>query len=195
MKKTTLLLFSSFLFSFSLLAQNNVEWDEKYQIQFSDFQSKATQIGNVNTNSIQTASGLNFSIQMSNVEFMFTKNFNSKVSTTFKRESASIIATDTITANRMVKFAQYEFDLSELYARKLRQNLYLNKGTFSDISFLQPLYDTIQKEYVEEHGEASKKTNLGQKEDVLKELNKDVLRRIQELSDFCKSCKPPKKKK
>ncbi len=195
MKKTTLLLFSSFLFSFSLLAQNDVEWDGKYQIQLSDFKSKATQIGNVNTNSIQTASGLNFSIQMSNVEFMFTKNFNSKVSTTFKRESASIIATETITANRMVKFAQYEFDLSELYARKLRQNLYLNKGTFSDISFLQPLYDTIQKEYVEEHGEASKKTNLGQKEDVLKELNEDVLKRIQELSDFCKSCKPPKKKK
>ena len=195
MRKTASLLFLFFLISFSLLAQNDVEWDGKYQIQLSDFQSKATQIGNVNTNSIQTASGLNFSIQMSNIEFMFTKNFNSKVSTTFKRESALLIATDTTTANRMVKFAQYEFDLSELYARKLRQKLYLNKGAFSDISFLQPLYDTIQKEYVEEHGEASKKTNFGQKEEVLKTLNEDVLTRIQELSDFCKSCKPPKKKK
>ncbi|MFL9830763.1 hypothetical protein ABS764_07880 [Flavobacterium sp. ST-87] len=195
MRKTASLLFLFFLISFSLLAQNDVEWDGKYQIQLSDFQSKATQIGNVNTNSIQTASGLNFSIQMSNIEFMFTKNFNSKVSTTFKRESALLIATDTTTANRMVKFAQYEFDLSELYARKLRQKLYLNKGAFSDISFLQPLYDTIQKEYVEEHGEASKKTNLGQKEEVLKTLNEDVLTRIQEFSDFCKSCKPPKKKK
>lgn len=138
-------------------AQNAIEWDGKYQIQLSDFKSKATQIGNVSSNSIQTVSGLNFSIQMSNVEFMFTKNFNSKVSSTFKRESASIIATDTITAERMVKFAQYEFDLSELYARKLRKDLYVNKGTFSDISFLQPLYDAIQKEYVEEHGEAYKK--------------------------------------
>ena len=195
MRKTASLLFLFLLISFSLLAQNDVEWDGKYQIQLSDFQSKATQIGNINTNSIQTASGLNFSIQMSNIEFMFTKNFNSKVSTTFKRESALLIATDTTTAKRMVKFAQYEFDLSELYARKLRQKLYLNKGAFSDISFLQPLYDTIQKEYVEEHGEASKKTNLGQKEEVLTTLNEDVLTRIQELSDFCKSCKPPKKKK
>lgn len=175
-------------------AQNAIEWDGKYQIQLSDFKSKATQIGNVSSNSIQTASGLNFSIQMSNVEFMFTKNFNSKVSSTFKRESASIIATDTITAERMVKFAQYEFDLSELYARKLRKDLHVNKGTFSDISFLQPLYDAIQKEYVEEHGEASKKTNLGQKKDILIKLNDDVLIRIQELSDFCKTCKPPKKK-
>ncbi|WP_426091543.1 hypothetical protein [Flavobacterium sp. DSR3-2] len=175
-------------------AQNAIEWDGKYQIQLSDFKSKATQIGNVSSNSIQTASGLNFSIQMSNVEFMFTKNFNSKVSSTFKRESASIIATDTITGEHMVKFAQYEFDLSELYARKLRKDLYVNKGTFSDISFLQPLYDAIQKEYVEEHGEASKKTNLGQKKDILIKLNDDVLIRIQELSDFCKTCKSPKKK-
>lgn len=193
MKKT--IISTLLLITVQINAQNAVEWDGKYQIQLSDFQSKATQIGNASGNSIQTASGLNFSLQMSNVEFMFTKNFNPKVSSTFKRESASIIAADTITAKRMMKFAQYEFDLSELYARKLRKDLYVNKGTFSDISFLQPLYDAIQKEYVEEHGEASKKTNLGQKEDILKKLNDDVLIRIQELSDFCKTCKPPKKKK
>ncbi|SEG06610.1 hypothetical protein [Flavobacterium urumqiense] len=192
MKKIIIIAF--LLIAVQINAQNAIEWDGKYQIQLSDFKSKATQIGNVSSNSIQNASGLNFSIQMSNIEFMFTKNFNSKVSSTFKRESASIIATDTITAERMVKFAQYEFDLSELYARKLRKDLYVNKGTFSDISFLQPLYDVIQKEYVEEHGEASKKTNLGQKKDILKKLNDDVLIRIQELSDFCKTCKPLKKK-
>ena len=192
MKKIIIIAF--LLIAVQINAQNAIEWDGKYQIQLSDFKSKATQIGNVSSNSIQTVSGLNFSIQMSNVEFMFTKNFNSKVSSTFKRESASIIATDTITAERMVKFAQYEFDLSELYARKLRKDLYINKGTFSDISFLQPLYDVIQKDYVEEHGEASKKTNLGQKKDILIKLNDAVLLRIQELSDFCKTCKPPKKK-
>ena len=192
MKKIIIIAF--LLIAVQINAQNAIEWDGKYQIQLSDFKSKATQIGNVSSNSIQTASGLNFSIQMSNVEFMFTKNFNSKVSSTFKRESASIIATDTITAERMVKFAQYEFDLSELYARKLRKDLYVDKGTFSDISFLQPLYDAIQKDYVEEHGEASKKTNLGQKRDILIKLNDAVLLRIQELSDFCKTCKPPKKK-
>ena len=192
MKKTISIIFLFIVVQIN--AQNNIEWDGKYQIQLSDFKSKATQIGNVSSNSIQTASGLNFSIQMSNVEFVFTKNFNSKVSSTFKQESASIIATDTITAERMVKFAQYEFDSSELYARKLRKDVYVNKGTFSDISFLQRLYDAIQEEYVEEHGEASKKTNLGQKKDILIKLNDDVLIRIQELSDFCKTCKSPKKK-
>lgn len=184
-----------FLFSAPIIAQNTVEWNENYKLQLSDFQSNGTQIGNTQINSIHTASGLDFSLQMSNIEFMFTKNFNSKVSSTFKREAASIIATDTITAKHLLDFAQYEFDLSELYARKLRKDLYTNKGTFSDISFLQPLYDAIQKKYIEEHDIASNKSNIGQNEKMIKELDADVLKRIQELSDFCKNCKPPKKKK
>jgi hypothetical protein len=175
-------------------AQNNIEWDGKYQLQLSDFQSNATQIGNVKINSIHTASSLDFAFQMSNIEFMFTKNFNSKVNSTFKRDAASIIAIDTNTANYLVNFAQYEFDLSELYARKLRKEIYDQKGTFSDASFLQVLYDAIQKQYTEEHAIASKITDLGQNEKKLLEIRTEVLKRIQEYPDFCKSCKPPKKK-
>lgn len=195
MNKISLIAIFLFLFSAPLIAQNAIEWNENQQLQISDFQSKGTQIGDTKINSIHTASGLDFSLQMSNIEFMFTKNFNSKVSSTFKRDAASIIATDTITAKHLLDFAQYEFDLSELYARKLRKDLYINKGAFSDISFLQPLYDAIQKEYVEEHDIASNKSNLGQNEKMIKELDSDVLKRIKELSDFCKNCKPPKKRK
>ncbi len=195
MNKISLIALFIFLFSAPLIAQNTIEWNENQQLQLSDFQSKGTQIGNTQINSIHTASGLDFSIQMSNIEFMFTKNFNSKVSSSFKRDAASIIATDSVTAKHLLDFCQYEFDLSELYARKLRKDLYTNKGTFSDISFLQPLYDSIQKDYTEEHDTASKKSNLGQNEKIIKELDADVLKRIQGLSDFCKSCKPPKKKK
>tara|TARA_R110000868_G_scaffold98253_4_gene270334 strand:+ start:9913 stop:10500 length:588 start_codon:yes stop_codon:yes gene_type:complete len=195
MNQISLIVLLLFLFSSPLIAQNTVEWNETYKLQLSDFQSKGSQIGNTQINSIHTASGLDFSIQMSNIEFMFTKNFNSKVSATFKRDAASIIATDSITAKHLLDFGQYEFDLSELYARKLRRDLYTNKGTFSDISFLQPLYDAIQKEYIEEHDTASNKSNLGQNEKMIIELDADVLNRIQELSNFCKNCKPPKKKK
>jgi hypothetical protein len=45
-------------------------------LQLSDFQSKGKQVGG--TTVMQTASSLQFGFQMSNVEFMFTKNFNSK---------------------------------------------------------------------------------------------------------------------
>ena len=176
-------------------AQNQVEWDGNYELQMSDFQSKGTQVGGTTVISMQTASSLQFGFQMSNVEFMFTKNFNSKVDCVFQRDGALIVAPDTTTANKLVQFAQYQFNLSELYARKLRQKIYENKATFSDISFVKPLYDSTEKDFIAENGSASKDTNLGQDEGKLAILNAKVLTQIQELADFCKSCKPPKKKK
>ncbi|MFV8442821.1 hypothetical protein [Flavobacterium sp. LB2P44] len=192
MKKIFIITF--LLITVQINAQNTIEWDGKYQLQLSDFQSSATQIGNVKINSIHTASSLDFAFQMSNIEFMFTKNFNSKVNSTFKRDAASIIATDTTTANYLINFAQYEFDLSELYARKLRKEIYDRKGTFSDASFLQLIYNDIEKKYTEEHAITSKITDLGQNEKKLLEIRTDVLKRIQEYPDFCENCKPPKKK-
>tara|TARA_R110000868_G_scaffold8717_1_gene44683 strand:- start:903 stop:1484 length:582 start_codon:yes stop_codon:yes gene_type:complete len=176
-------------------AQNQIEWDGNYELQISDFQSKGTQVGGTTVISMQTASSLQFGFQMSNVEFMFTKNFNSKVDCIFQRDGALIVAPDTTTANKLVQFAQYQFNLSELYARKLRQKIYENKATFSDISFVKPLYDSIEKDFIAENGSASKDTNLGQDEGKLAIYNAKVLTQIQELADFCKSCKPPKKKK
>jgi hypothetical protein len=176
-------------------AQNQVEWDGNYKLQLSDFQSQGTQVGGTTVISMQTASSLQFGLQMSNVEFMFTKNFNSKVDCAFQRDGALIVAPDTTTADKLVQFAQYQFNLSELYARRLRQKIYENKATFSDISFLKPLYEAIEKDFIAENGSASKETNLGQDEGKLAVLNTKVLTQIQELADFCKSCKPPKKKK
>jgi hypothetical protein len=126
---------------------------------------------------------------------MFTKNFNSKVNCSFQRDSGSLIAPDSITANKLLDFARYEFDLSELYARKLRKEIYEKKETFSDISFLKVMYDQIQTEYTEAHAIAAKTTNLGLETAKLAALQAEVLTQIDNLPDFCKSCKPPKKKK
>ena len=177
------------------IAQNKIDWDGTYELQLSDFQSKETQVGGTTIMSMQTASNLEFGFQMNSVEFMFTKNFNSKVNCAFQKDAAMIVAPDVATANKLVQFAQYQFNLSELYARKLRQKIYENKGTLSDITFLRPLYDQIEKELIEQNGIASKTTNLGQDEGKLTVLNTKVLSQIDELADFCKACKPPKKKK
>ena len=192
MKKIIIALF--IVVSTTVSAQNKVEWDGKYELQLSDFQSEGTQVGGTSIISMQTASSLQFGFQMSNVEFMFTKNFNTKVECAFQRDGALIVAPDTLTANKLVQFAQYQFNLSELYARKLRQQIYENKATFSDISFLKPLYENIEKDFITENGVASKETNLGQEEGKLAILNAKVLTSIEELADFCKSCKPQKRR-
>jgi len=175
--------------------QNTIEWDSRYQLQLSDFQSIATQIGQSNNYSIHSGANIGFSFYMTNAEFMFTKNFNSKVNCSFNRNSATLVAPDSVYAADMLNFARYGFDLSELYARKFRKKLFEEKAAFSDASFFRPLFDEIQREFAEEHTIAGTITDLGRNREKLSELHQKVLEEIDQLSDFCKLCKPPKKKR
>lgn len=192
--KQILLLFL-ILFSTIVMAQNKIDWSENFQLQLSDFQSPSSQIGGTNYYSISASCGIGFLFSMSNYEFLFTKNFNSKVSCEFVKSNSSLIATDSNMAFEMLSFARYEFDLAELYARKFRQKLYENKGAFSNINFFKPLYDDVQLEYTERGNSAIKETGLGKNKEKLKELHQAVLVEIEVLADFCKTCKPLKKKK
>ena len=175
-------------------SQNEISWSKEYQLQQSDFQSPSTQIGNTNIINLMTSSGFDFAISMSNFEFMFTKNFNSKVTNAFKRESAAIVAPDKETAVFLIGFAQYQFDLAELYARKLRKKLNEDKKAFSNISFFKPIYDEIQNEYSQKITSASKETEMGKNVDKLEKLQKQVIADIEELATYCKECKILKKK-
>ncbi len=175
--------------------QNKIEWDVNYELQFSDFQSPTTQIGGTNIYSLHTASSMDFSFYMSNAEFMFTKNFNSKVNCSFNRSAASLVAPDSLIAVDLLYFSRYEFDLSKLYARKFRKRLFEQKGAFSDVNFFRPIYDEIQLEFTERHTVAGRVTDLGRNTGKLKEFHQEVLQEIEQLQDFCKTCKPPKKKK
>lgn len=175
-------------------SQDNIDWDGKYQLQLSDFRSPATQIGSINIYSLHTAPGIDFSFYMSNVAFMFTKNFNSKVNNIFKRNIASLVAPDNRIANDLVGYAQFQFDLSELYARKFRKRIFEEKGTFSNITFFRPIYDDLQKEFSERDTNAGKETDFGRKKDKLNVLHELVLREIDELANFCRECKTTNKK-
>jgi len=188
-----------FLFLFVLVtslsfSQNEINWDGEYKIKLSDFQSPATQIGSTNLYSIHSSCGIDFAFSMTNIEFLFTKNFNSKIGNTFKRSSSSIVAPDEIIAASLVNFSQFEFDLSELYARKFRKKVQEEKGSFSSVNFFRPFYDEIQKEFVERDTNAGKDTDLGRKAEKLAKLHQQVLKEIEELSAYCKDCKVVKKK-
>ena len=181
------------LYTIPGIGQDLINWDGKYELQLSDFQSPATQIGSGNVIMIQAAAHMDFSYHMSNYEFMFTKSFNSKVNCIFRRNSSSIVAPDQPTALYLLDYARYKFDLNELYCRKLRKRIFEEKGTFSDPKFFQPIFDDIQKQLVQEGTDAGKLTELGKDTEKIRFLRSEAQKHIQELSDFCKTCKPRKK--
>jgi len=176
--------------------QSEIVWSSGYELTLADFQSSETEISkDMDGYSLFSGANIDFSFQMSNVEFMMTKNFNSKVRTLFHRDQASIVAPDSLSALQMVAVAQYHFDLAELYSRKIRKELYEEKGAFSNASFFQPIFDKYEKERSAQSARIFKSTEFGKKEEILREEHQKVLAEIETLPDFCFDCKPPKKKK
>jgi len=189
------LLTGFFLLTFSSFSQNVLEWNPNYQILLTDFQSKETQIGDGAMYGVQGATRIDFSFFMTNAEFMTTKNWNPKVKCTFTRDASYILAPNDTIAQALVNYARYEFDLAELHARKLRHGFWENKKAFSSLSFFQPVYDDVLKEFTETQIRVAKETDLGRNAAVLQFHHDEVLVELATLKDFCKSCKPPKKKK
>ncbi len=182
--------------SISVFGQSMIEWSPESKLELTDFQSEQTEINEtLTTYSIYSAANLDFSFQMSSYEFMFTKNFNSKAKTVFNRRAAVITAKDSTMAKQLVNFGQYSFDLTELYTRKFRKAMYENKGAFSDVNFFQSIFNDLQTELHAENSRVLKLTDLGRNENLLEREHNQVILAINELSDFCKECKPPKKKK
>ena len=177
-------------------SQSIVDWTPDYHLTLSDFQSPQTEISDqLSSYSLFSGADLGFSFHMSTYEFMFTKNFNSKVSCTFNKEAAIITAPDSAIAQQLVSFGQFSFDLTELFARRFRQELHEQKGTFSSISFFQPIYDKLQTEMNAINARMLKQTGLGKDEVLLREEHEKVLLQIESLSGYCKDCKLPKRRK
>jgi hypothetical protein len=170
-----------------------VEWNPDYKILLADFKSPGSEIGG-NVYSLSSSIKIEFSYFMSSYEFMFTKNFNGKVTTTFNKEAALLIAPDLEIAKYLINFAQFEFDLTELYSRKLRKRIFDEKGAFSNFNFANAIYEEIQKELTLRHANIAKSTDIGRQKDTLEEEHKSILIEIESLSDYCKTCKPKKGK-
>ena len=67
---------------------------------------------------------------------------------------------DTITAKQLLKFGNYSFDLTELYNRKFRKEMFDKKGAFSNVNFFKPIYDNIITERNAEYTRVFKDTNF-----------------------------------
>lgn len=194
MKKYIVIILCNFIM-INLISQTNIEWSSNIKLKLADFKSAATEI-NKSVNQIQITVGslIEFNYNMSRAEFMFTKNFNSKVKTIFKSNAASIVAPDSLYANELVEFSNYHFNLTELFARKFRKELFESKGVFSDGDFYKKAYDKAIEELSIKFSIDTKATNFGHDKKKLDLLNKEVLTELELLADYCQTCKPKKKK-
>ena len=194
-KNIFLVLTIAFSTSFAL-AQEPIVWNPDYELQLSDYQSPESEINAALTSySIYSGSKIDFSFNMNSVSFMFTKNFNDKVKAIFQRNLAVLVAPDSLTANQLLQFGRYDFDLVELYSRKIRKKIYEEKGAFSDASLFQPIFNELQQEMNTVSAQVFKATDFGKDAELLQIEHNKVIDEINTLSDFCMTCKPNKNRK
>jgi len=179
-----------------IFAQELLIWNSEYELQLSDYQSPESEINPALTSySIYSGSKIDFSFNMNSVSFMFTKNFNDKIKALFQKNLAVLIALDSLTANQLLQFGRYDFDLVELYSRKIRKKIYEEKGTFSDSSLFQPIFNELQEEINTVSAQVFKATDFGKDSEMLQKEHNKVIDEINVLSDFCMTCKPKKNRK
>lgn len=172
----------------------SIEWSPDYELKLEDFQNPGTEINQDNNNVlIQSGVTIELAFQMNGVAFMFKKNFNDKVICKFRKDAALIIAPDTLNVPRLLSLAQFDFDLSELYARKIRKEIYENKKVVSNSNFFEPYFNSMISERNEISSKVYKDSDFGNKGEIVRKEHETVLKEIEELADFCSSCKPPKK--
>ncbi|TKD60922.1 hypothetical protein [Flavobacterium sp. ASW18X] len=190
----TLLVFT--FFSFVKAQESRQEWINNYEFSLADFKAATTKVDQEVSNLyLQTGITIELGFQMTNIEFMFTKNFNDKVICILDKNTAVLKAQNQKQLTRLLHLASYDFDLSELYARKIRKELFENKKAFSNANFFQPYYSKMIAERNTISAQLYDASNFGAKEELLQKAHQKVREELKEYSDYCKECKPKKRKK
>ncbi|AWW29985.1 hypothetical protein DN752_07520 [Echinicola strongylocentroti] len=189
MKKLLALLAITTL-SFSVFAQQKIEWEQDLKLGKEYFQGEAPTTPKTGIQEYYLSANMDFSYAMGTYEFLFKKNFNKYVNVSISPHHSWM--QDGEYTDQLLAYAQLQFDLLELYARKFRKSLYENKKAFSDSNFANELYAQIGNDYSLHLSKL--KSDLVANPQNISQHQLAIDTAIIELDQFCKDCKPKKKK-
>ncbi len=172
-------------------AQVTEDWKEDRVLNLEDFKGSSTEI-NPELDKYSISSGITLALgySMTGMELAFTKNMNKAVNVIFDPESAYVVAPSDSIAQHLVDFANLQFDLAELYARKIRQDIYENKTLFSRNNVVHQIFDDRSREYQAENARLSKILDLGLKADKTAVEHQHIQKELESLDAFCFQCNP-----
>ena len=190
MTKTILLLAIILLFPGVSGAQNIIEWSADVQLTKDDFQAQAP-----NRRQMQTASGSFYvEYEMQGLNLVITRNLNKNVSCYFQKDASYIDeGTEEATA-RLLRYQQLIFNLYEIQARNLRKKFFeerkrlLTKGP-------SELHKEAYAEHAKLLSQIESDTFNGTLDSEIDKWMTWSLEELEKLGDFCKTCKPKKKKR
>ncbi|MBZ0242134.1 MAG: hypothetical protein K8F24_02865, partial [Bacteroidales bacterium] len=159
---------------------NNSEklWSSVDRIAESDFQLK---VENMSSNPCFAQFSINYSV--SGFDF-FTRNFNQKVKNTMYT-SASWLDNETPDKERLIRSQQILFDLSEIYARRFRKQLLIDRKKISKgPQIAESINKDIMNDFAEERAAFEKESKGGLLTEVLSKWEEKIKLELADLNEF-----------
>lgn len=169
------------------MGQDKIEWSSSYNLKKEDFKGIPPNTGTVQTVHFQSL--IEYSYMTLQLVFA---NLNSNVKCSFIPSASWIDEGDNM--NVLLRYVRVNWDLSELAARKLRKLFHENRLKLS-VKTTEEFYEQVLKESAAIESAYSKETDFGKKDIEQHEWELKVKQLLDEYSDYCQTCKPPKRKK
>ncbi len=132
---------------------------------------------------ITIRSSINFSWQLAGFS-VFNKNFNQNVQNKFFGNS-SAINPEAHGIDFLLEYQQTNFDLAEIYARKMRRELLINKNKlWKGFDYANLILNQISSDFIRVQMIMDKETNHGNDLEQLKFWQQKIKNELDELSDF-----------
>lgn len=179
---TFIILIIGLSFCYSVNGQSNNKhekiWSSTDRLTESDFQLN---IETPDSNPCFAQFSMNYSV--TGLDFL-TKNFNKKVGNLMYM-NASWLNKNTSDKENLIRFQQILFDLSEIYARKFRKQLLVNKKKIiKGIQIVEEINNEITKELTEERAKFENESNGGINIEVYEKWEKKIECELNALIEF-----------
>jgi hypothetical protein len=173
-----------------LKAQNKIEWSDDYEFSESDFQAEAP-----NSRAMQTVLG-SYSVvfQVSGYNIVASRNLNKYVSCYFQKDASYLDDGDSIAIAELLRYQKLTFDIYELNARYLRQRFF-NERKRVLLEGTSKLREEVSAEHSRLLARVDKETKHGNDTYRVRKWELWIKSELERLGDFCKECRPVKKKK
>ncbi|MGH1519332.1 hypothetical protein [Chryseobacterium sp. JK1] len=178
MKRIVLLLLFFPLIAFSQnLQSGEFLWSKERKLQKEDYKLS------IHDNNVQIRSSISFSYQLRGFN-VFNSNFNKNIINKFSSSSSALDSTaDNIPA--MVDYQQVNFDLSEVYTRKMRKELLLNKNKlWKGLDYAEEIFNTLTSEFAKNQALMDEETNYGLNVQKLQSWKQKINDDLEALSEF-----------
>ena len=186
-----------FLFLISTViasAQTKIIWEPTIEITRESFKDTPPPLKEDHIQQMVLQATYDMQYQMVNAQFMFTKNFNKYIRAYYIPEQSWIEEGEL--TDELIELANLQYDAAELYARKFRSAIFMQKSVGSSPQLLQDLHSKFSSEYLKFNARLTNDFFTQENWDEIQSRHQqNIDQQLEELAEFCQSCKPKKRKK